>query len=64
MKKQIFFCIIYYKLKIMSEEKKCKKCSKTSSYKHIGVIVLGTYVLFATIYGSIELFKDLISLFK
>jgi hypothetical protein len=48
----------------MSEEKKCKKCSKTSSYKHIGVIVLGTYVLFATIYGSIELFKDLISLFK
>ena len=28
-------------------EKECKKCSKTSSYKHIGVIVLGTYVLFA-----------------
>ena len=43
----------------MSEEKKCKKCSKTSSYKHIGVIVLGTYVLFATIYGSIEIVKDI-----
>jgi len=45
-------------------EKECKKCGKPSSYKHIGVIVLGTYVLFATIYGSIEIFKDLIFLFK
>jgi len=45
-------------------EKECKKCSQTSSYKHIGVVVLGTYVLFATIYGSIEIVKDVISLFK
>jgi hypothetical protein len=48
----------------MSEEKKCKKCGKTSSYKHIGVIVLGSYVLFATIYGTIQLVNDLIALFK
>jgi hypothetical protein len=49
----------------MSEEKECKKCKKTSvSYKQIGLIMLGFYVLFASIYGTIQIFKNLIDLFK
>jgi hypothetical protein len=48
----------------MSEEKKCKKCNETKSFKHIGVMVLGTYILFATIYGTIEIVKNLLTLIK
>lgn len=48
----------------MATEKNCKKCGKPSSYKHIGIIVLGFYVLTATIYGTIEILKQIISLFK
>jgi hypothetical protein len=48
----------------MSETKNCKKCKETKSFKHIGVMVLGTYVLFATIYGTIEIVKNLIALIK
>lgn len=48
----------------MSEEKSCKKCMKSKSYKHVGVIVLGLYVLFSSIYGTVEIVKELISIMK
>jgi len=43
----------------------CKKCKQKtgSSMKQIGIIVLGFYILFSSIYGTIVLFdklKDLI----
>jgi hypothetical protein len=43
----------------------CKKCQqkKGASMKQIGGIIIGTYVLFSSIYGTIVLFnklKDLI----
>jgi hypothetical protein len=48
----------------MSEQKSCKKCMKTKSYKHFGIIVLGLYVLFSCIYGTVEIVKELISIMK
>ena len=48
----------------MQQEKNCKKCKETKSFKHIGVMVLGTYILFATIYGTVEIVKHLLSLIK
>jgi hypothetical protein len=49
----------------MSNQKECSQCQKTPfDAKQLPIILFGTYVLFASVYGTIELFKDLISLFK
>lgn len=50
----------------MSETQGCKKCNQTKGIptKQIVSIILGTYVLFAAIYGTIELVNKLINLFK
>jgi hypothetical protein len=41
----------------------CKKCRQRGvSTKQIGLIILGFYILFSSIYGTIKLFNDLIDL--
>jgi hypothetical protein len=44
----------------------CKKCQqrKGPSKKQIGGIVIGTYVLFASIYGTIVIINKIIDLFN
>jgi len=44
----------------------CKKCQqrKGPSKKQIGGIVVGTYVLFASIYGTIVIINKIIDLFN
>ena len=44
----------------------CKKCQqkKGTSMKQIGGIVIGTYVLFASIYGTIVIINKIINLFN
>jgi len=43
----------------------CKKCKqKGPGAFQIGTIILGFYILFSSIYGTIELVKGLISWFK
>jgi hypothetical protein len=43
----------------------CKKCQqkKGTSMKQIGSIVIGTYVLFSSIYGTIVIINKIIDLF-
>jgi len=49
----------------MSETQGCKKCNKKNpgSYQYLAVIG-GFYLLFASVYGTIELIKNLIDFFK
>ena len=44
----------------------CKKCKqkKGTSRKQIGSIIVGTYVLFASIYGTIVIINKIIDLFN
>jgi hypothetical protein len=43
----------------------CKSCKSKNPIKNPkGMMVIGGYILFATIYGTIELFKHIISWFK
>ena len=47
------------------QEKGCKKCKqKGPGTFQIGSIILGFYVLFSSIYGTIELVKSMISWVK
>ena len=46
-----------------TKEKGCNTCKKGLSTTHWSMIVLSSYILFAAIYGSIKLFKDIIALF-
>ena len=49
----------------MQQEKECKKCKQESvSFRQIGMIILGFYMLFASVYGTIEIFKRIVSLFS
>jgi hypothetical protein len=49
----------------MAQEKECKKCKhETISFRQIGMIVLGFYLLFASIYGTIQIFKQIVNLFS
>lgn len=49
----------------MSEEKECKKCKqKNTSVRQILIGVAGFYFLFAAIYGTIQIFHDIINLLK
>ena len=46
-------------------EKECSKCNQTGPSKlQWGSIILGFYLLGASVYGTIEIVKDIISLFK
>jgi hypothetical protein len=44
----------------------CKKCQQKNgpSKKQIGGIIVGTYVLFASIYGTIVIINKIIDLFN
>jgi hypothetical protein len=59
---ELYFRIIYVlNTTIMSE---CKQCNqKPASKQQYITIAVGTYILGAAIYGTIVLFKNLISLF-
>jgi hypothetical protein len=47
------------------QKSECKTCKqKGPGAFQIGSIILGFYVLITSIYGTIELFKDIISLIK
>lgn len=49
----------------MSNKKECNECQKTPyNSKQLLVIMLGGYLLFSSIYGTIEIVKDLIDLVK
>lgn len=49
----------------MSKNKECNECQKTPyNSKQWMVILFGSYLLFSSVYGTIEIVKDLISLFK
>ena len=47
----------------MSEEKKCKTCKKGLSTTHIGLVSLSFFILGTSIYGTIILIKNLLSIF-
>jgi hypothetical protein len=47
----------------MSQEKKCNTCKKGLSQTNIILIILSWYILGTSIYGSIILFKNLLSIF-
>lgn len=47
------------------QKSECKTCKQKGPGKfQIGAIFLGFYVLFISIYGTIELFKHIVSWFK
>ena len=45
-------------------EKECKTCQKGLKNTHWGIIALSVGILFMSVYGVIELCKDVISLFS
>jgi hypothetical protein len=45
-------------------EVKCQACKKVFSNTQIGLIVVSVYVLISSVYGTIELIKNLIGLFN
>lgn len=47
----------------MEKEKKCGSCSKRLSTPQIIMAVFSFYILFAAIYGTVKLIKDIISIF-
>jgi hypothetical protein len=49
----------------MSEEKECQTCKQRGPGNfQIGTIILGFYMIFATIYGTVQFVKDIINYFK
>jgi len=49
----------------MSEEKECKKCKeKNASTKQILMAIGGFYILFSSIYGTIQIIHNIINLFR
>jgi hypothetical protein len=43
----------------------CKACKKTKMKKtKVGIVILGFYLIIASIYGTIEFIKTIIDLFK
>jgi len=46
-------------------KKSCKKCKTAETLKSIpkSTVILTIFLLFATVYGTIEIIKDIISLF-
>jgi hypothetical protein len=47
----------------MSQEKKCNTCKKGLSVTHIGLVSLSFLILGTSIYGTIILIKNLVSMF-
>lgn len=47
----------------METQKKCGSCKKKLSNTQITMAILSFYILFASIYGTIKLIKDIISIF-
>jgi hypothetical protein len=46
-------------------EKECKSCKQKGPGKfQIGAIIAGFYILFSASYGTIQIFKEIIKLFK
>jgi hypothetical protein len=46
-------------------EKECKTCKQKGPGKfQIGTIILGVYILFSSCYGTIQIVKEIINLFK
>jgi hypothetical protein len=45
------------------ETKECKTCKKGLSKTQISMTIVSFYILFAAIYGTIKVVKDLISIF-
>lgn len=49
----------------MSDQKECKKCQQKSfKIQQWGMIFLGFFLLFSSVYGMVEMVKDLFSFFK
>ena len=49
----------------MAEIKGCKSCKKTKMKNtKVGIVILGFFLIITSVYGTIELIKDIISLFK
>lgn len=46
------------------EPKKCKKCSKGMSMGQKTMLIVSFYILFTSIYGTIKLFKDVLTYFN
>jgi hypothetical protein len=44
-------------------EVKCQACKKVISKSQIGLIIISSYLLISSIYGTVELIKNLIRLF-
>lgn len=45
-------------------EVKCQACKKGMSNTQIGLIIFSAYILISSIYGTIELIKNLIGMFN
>lgn len=46
-------------------EKECKSCKQKGPGKfQIGTIILGVYILFSAGYGTVQIVKEIINLFK
>jgi hypothetical protein len=57
--------LLYFSIKIImetTEKKKCKSCKKFTTY-HWSLVVFSFYILFAAIYGTIKLAKEIMVLF-
>jgi hypothetical protein len=44
-------------------EKECKTCQKGIPNAPKGIIILSVFILFASVYGTIQIIKDITSLF-
>jgi hypothetical protein len=51
------------KNKMETEKKECSKCGKGLNMGQKTMIVVSFYILFAAIYGTIKLFKDILENF-
>jgi hypothetical protein len=47
----------------MTQEKKCSKCNKGFSKKQWYLVFLSIYILIASVYGTIKIVSDIVSLF-
>ena len=49
---------------IETPQKECKSCKqKTLTNSQWGIAILGIYLIFSSIYGTVKLFKEVISYF-
>lgn len=49
----------------MENTKECKKCGSNNLLKkNVGPVLLGFYILIASVYGTYQIIQDLINFFK